>query len=391
MMADIVYGRRAASNADYDTSFIEHLEGLGLTVDSIPEGDVSSYNYDGVLLFIVGAPGTGYTGHSAAATITSLEMPVISMCRYVSRVTLGMAGASGDRTVSHFTVVDEDHPINEGLSGEITIGSSASQHGIWNLTSGTNLILREHSSGYAGVAERESSGYKRIHFSYHRGDLLNSDGWDIFDRVLEYLGVSKLPYLPSGGYVSTSIDATTLPTSPRIRWTADTPPDTSIKVEVSQTATDSEPGAWTEVTESEIINMTDNYLWLKYTLETEDEEVTPTLEAVWLEESDVQDTILLTFDEQNRFNHVEGNLTVAYSQAVGNLTGESPVEDFSQVFLPLSLEPDPLDQHTITVEGTELDVDFKLVTYHDGHTDHSITVEGTEVFVDFMHVEDIPP
>jgi len=61
------------------------------------------------------------------------------------------------------------------------------------------------------------------------------------------------------------------------------------------------------------------------------------------------------------------------------------------VFLPLSLEPDPLDQHTITATGTELDVDFKLVTYHDGHIDHSITVEGTDVFVDLIEAEIVDP
>ena len=192
-----------------------------------------------------------------------------------------------------------------------------------------------------------------------------------------------------GTYTPPPIDATTLPDDARIRWTADTPTDTSINIEYSLTATDAEPGTWTELTESEIIEINNNFLWLKYTLETTDTEVTPTLEEVWLEGLQEQDKILLNFDEQNRFNHVEGNLTVAYSQAVGNLTGEGPVEDFSETFLPLSLEPDPLDQHIITVAGTELDVDFKLFTYHDGHTDHSITVGGTEVLVDFIHVDDI--
>lgn len=102
------------------------------------------------------------------------------------------------------------------------------------------------------------------------------------------------------------------------------------------------------------------------------------------------DTILLTFDEANRFNNVEGDITVAYDQTVGNLSGIRAVESFEVSFTPEDLEPSPVDEHIITVRGEPV-VDFIKVTYEPGYGAHTVTVTGTGVFVDFIHVDDIPP
>ena len=101
------------------------------------------------------------------------------------------------------------------------------------------------------------------------------------------------------------------------------------------------------------------------------------------------DTILLTFDEANRFNNVEGDITVAYDQNVGNLSGIRAVESFEVSFTPEDLEPSPVDEHIITVRGEPV-VDFIKVTYEPGYEAHTVTVTGTGVFVDFIHVDDIP-
>lgn len=102
------------------------------------------------------------------------------------------------------------------------------------------------------------------------------------------------------------------------------------------------------------------------------------------------DTILLTMTEAGRFNNVEGDITVAYDQTVGNLSGIRAVESFEVSFTPEDLEPSPVDEHIITVRGEPV-VDFIKVTYEPGYEAHTVTVTGTGVFVDFIHVDDIPP
>lgn len=102
------------------------------------------------------------------------------------------------------------------------------------------------------------------------------------------------------------------------------------------------------------------------------------------------DTILLTMTEAGRFNNVEGDITVAYDQNVGNLSGIRAVESFEVSFTPEDLEPSPVDEHIITVRGEPV-VDFINVTYEQGYEAHTVTVTGTGVFVDFIHVDDIPP
>lgn len=103
---------------------------------------------------------------------------------------------------------------------------------------------------------------------------------------------------------------------------------------------------------------------------------------------------ILTLHTEN-FEGASGDLTVnytfdtapIYSQVEGGCLME--LDDFNITFTPTVAPPEGYTAHTITVAGTELDVDFKVITYEDGHTDHSITVAGTEVFVDFIHTDDI--
>lgn len=101
------------------------------------------------------------------------------------------------------------------------------------------------------------------------------------------------------------------------------------------------------------------------------------------------DTILLTFDTYNRFNDVEGNITVAYDQAKGTLKGTRPVESFSIPFAPADLEPTPIDEHTITA-GIELTAELIHVTHIPINHDHEITA-GIDLTATLIHVSDINP
>jgi len=103
------------------------------------------------------------------------------------------------------------------------------------------------------------------------------------------------------------------------------------------------------------------------------------------------DTILLTFDTYNRFNDVEPDtqITVAYDQSKGTLTGTRPVESFSIPFTPADLEPTPIDEHTITA-AIELTADFIELTHTDIHHKHDITA-GIDLTAALINVDDINP
>lgn len=113
------------------------------------------------------------------------------------------------------------------------------------------------------------------------------------------------------------------------------------------------------------------------------------VERYMIDEEPAEDTILLTFDTYNRFNDVDGQITVAYDQAKGTLKGTRPVESFAIDFTPEDLEPTPIDDHTITA-AIELTADFIPVTHIPIHHKHDITA-GIDLTVALINVDDINP
>jgi hypothetical protein len=207
--------------------------------------------------------------------------------------------------------------------------------------------------------------------------------WDNLEIITGY---------PDTASRTLSLDATELPESPRFRCETSTPLDTAITIEYACTAGDEpDSGDWAEIEDGDLLTITDDTLWLRYTLSTEDPSVTPTLLSAWLEEPEAPpDTILLTMAPDSRFNDVEGDITVSYEREKGTLTGNRPVEDFTESFAPTDLEPTPLNvQGTITA-GIEVAVDFIEVDYVDLGHKNTITA-GITVEVDLIPVSVIPP
>lgn len=117
------------------------------------------------------------------------------------------------------------------------------------------------------------------------------------------------------------------------------------------------------------------------------------VERYTIDEEEQPDTILLTFDTYNRFNDVEGDITVAYNQSLGTLRGTRPVESFSVDFTPTDLEPTPIDEHTITA-GIDLTVDLIDLEFTEIYADHNVThtaTAGIDVTVALINIEDINP
>lgn len=175
----------------------------------------------------------------------------------------------------------------------------------------------------------------------------------------------------------------------KLRWIENKPESTDILIEYTTGETQ---GQWQTVSNGEVINV-DTNLWIKITLSTEDETVTPTIEDLWIEEPDApNDIIRLVMHPQGRFNNVEGPLTVQYDQSKGSLRGRGgPVEGFTETFTPTDLEPKPNPHVAENIEvSAEANVNFTKVIYDQGYADEHLTVSATAT-VDFIYVGIINP
>jgi hypothetical protein len=165
----------------------------------------------------------------------------------------------------------------------------------------------------------------------------------------------------------------------------------SVSVKVEYT-TGEEQGQWQEINNGGVLVANKN-LWLRVTLETENTEVTPILQDLWLEEPEApNDQIRLVMYPQSRFNNVEGSLTVQYDQSKGSLRGRGGiVKEFTETFMPTDLEPKPNPHVAENIEvSAEVNVSFTKVTYNQRYADEQITVSAT-VTVDFIYVGIINP
>ena len=178
----------------------------------------------------------------------------------------------------------------------------------------------------------------------------------------------------------------------RIAWSEDKPTGTDITIEYSTGATQ---GTWIQVNNGDLIT-SDTNLWLRATLETADTSKTPTLSNIWIEEpTQPQDKLLITVGDFNRFNNVEGQLTVSYNQALGSLKGATgDVLSFSFPFAPTELrrEINPNDEETIrAVIGVVLD--YSLISYLNASSteQHTIKANALSATVEYTDVTIVNP
>jgi len=101
---------------------------------------------------------------------------------------------------------------------------------------------------------------------------------------------TTLGYLASGTAICHPIDISALSTSLVMKWTHTTPANTTITVETAVNTThDVAPVTWTAQTNGATVStipegsLSGKYLWVKITLETIDEAVTPEISRIWFE------------------------------------------------------------------------------------------------------------
>ena len=175
-----VYAQRNDPAASYDTALIALLEGRGWTVQ-VETGDLSHIDWSGVDLLIVGAPGTEYISHTNSGDLDSYPVHITSLCRYTSRVSLGLSGSSGSTSVSTFLRQDGDDRAVHAQFDLVADGASVSCHRINSLASGVVMhYAHDGMSTDAGIAEGESDGYRRTHFGFHYLDDATPEAEAIF-------------------------------------------------------------------------------------------------------------------------------------------------------------------------------------------------------------------
>lgn len=191
--ANIVFNAYSATslNATNETPFINQLKDWGYNVTVVSDADMATYDFSNTDLLVIRGRDT-YGAHSYGGSLLGLTVPIISMDRYVSGVNFGMATASELRSSNYYYIFNTSHPFSSGYSGSVTIyTSSAGMQRLSSLTSGVTMpigTLNTASSTYPGVAIRSAADYyPRIHWAAHRGSYLNSDGWNIFQNVIEEL------------------------------------------------------------------------------------------------------------------------------------------------------------------------------------------------------------
>ena len=330
----------------------------------------------------------------AAIVFQQTTIPIIEGTKYFFRVRARRT-ATGDMDIR----------LRGSTSGtqSVTLNNSSFTAGEWQIVYGAGVITSNLTGALRLVLFIATSSNETVELDGNFGvTAIDMTAHGLEDLTAEEINTLFPTYFGGDGHFgeatyTTSTPADTLPTDPRLKWTEDLPTGTSITAEyaVNQDAL-STPVAWTPVNNNDLLTIPDPatgyFLWLKFTLATTDTAVTPTLLSVWLEEAEAPpDTIILNFDTYNRFNDVEGAITVAYNQSLGTLAGDSAVASFSVPFTPTGLLKTPIDEHTISVGITDVAVNLLPVTYIDGHTDHTISASVTGVTVNLIHVNDINP
>lgn len=225
---------------------------------------------------------------------------------------------------------------------------------------------------YADTFSVDSNRTSKVN-SYKLGTAFS--GGDTTTITLNFVS----QYKPSGSWRSPAIPLTNVKSyaSSTISLVEDKPPGTNIAVSAVITDNTTPPESFIPVTNGgslpgieEGADLSSKYLWLKVDLSTSDITVSPkvsNLKAVVVSAADNR-FLLLHIDPLQRFNNVEGDLTVSYDQSKGTLSGEGgAVQSFTRTFTPVDLEsarkPNPHHAENITVANTVITINFKPVRY----------------------------
>ena len=176
-----------------DNILIEHLEGLGLDVESHSHDEPQPLDLDGVdVVFISGTISSGNIGSSYLDS----TVPVVN-CEAWTYDDMGFATGQSDVSNDKIAIVDADHPIAQGFSGEVTIHSSAGKIMSSSLEGDANVVAvrtddpEQATIGvYEAGAETLTGETQAIHitlFAHNESwTLITDDGWKLIEQSVLY-------------------------------------------------------------------------------------------------------------------------------------------------------------------------------------------------------------
>ena len=270
----------------------------------------------------------------------------------------------------------------------------------WTTVSLDSVLDVEQNNEYRLIVTTPSSKF------YRTSPLYNGTFWQCLKEHAGSGQYSETPALgfayqtpsfdPSGTaeYTFTAIRELTGAFSGYARWSQDEPEGTDVTVEAKlndgawQTLTNGAdlPINWSAVTAS-------STLYIRVTLETEDDTVTPTFAGLQIVAFDQVSKrfAVLTFPSGNvnGFRNAAGDITLTYDGA-GGLEGEGgPVENFEETFTPIELVPKPNQNNAEHIELSLIAIGTLTRIYHTNTQERehiSLAVSASGVLT---HVDDI--
>lgn len=264
------------------------------------------------------------------------------------------------------------------------------------LTAGVVYIVTHNvytTYGYYGISGQPSSEYYSDKIT-NVGDL-RIDSQDTMPTTVTgyYLAIDfilgpAVTFKTSGTavYSTSSIQSITDLEESYISWIESTPTGTSLLVYTACTSGTPSEEDYSLCTSGNVIpgltsgnDLSLKILYIKVVLSTTDDTTTPSLSNLQIILSDAQDVkcLKLKLKDFNRFLNIEGQLTVAYDDTIGNLAGYGgPVESFSVSFSPADLvqKPNPNDPENMEITDVAVNDTLLRVYYTDTKEDESVEI-----------------
>ena len=227
------------------------------------------------------------------------------------------------------------------------------------------------------------------------GALYSGSNVDVIEaEMMASLSVFKT----SGMYIISQIDATTLPTEFRFKFTSTTPTDTSVTAEYAFIEDDTTPPeSWTSVADDDVIEAPDPatgyFLWIRFTLETTDTAVTPSITAIWLEEATADpNKIQIILTDAGRMKYPQGDVSIAFTGAMSG-AGGAMVAPFTESFTPEGIVPffNPNAVEYLTAKVSDMTIDVKEIVYLSAQNgDEYLTAKVTGMTIVVTKVGELP-
>ena len=180
-------------DATFEQPLIDILTSSGMSVDTVSDDDLTSFDFSGYDILLTRAPGDDFEDHPELSFIQNLELPVMTFSRKDAREILGIGDASGADTQSDFYLSPDPNFTLSGYKDNVTLYDSEDGHAVWDIGAGEpGTVILAIDGRDLGIAYRfRDNGYVGVHSSMHRGNSLTQQGEEVFVSVVQHAVTAK--------------------------------------------------------------------------------------------------------------------------------------------------------------------------------------------------------